>query len=99
MTCRATPASFSARKARTESSSPRVAVASGGGGTRKSLPDEMAHVFQVPALGSIWLLVCPNAGSIDTSIKTGRKVCDETKHAKLSSFFDYSWTRDVTRTL
>src|SRR6185503_11311623 len=60
--------SFSATKRRTESSSSLVAAASGGGGTRKSLPDEMAHVFQLPALGSTWLLVCPNAGRIDISI-------------------------------
>src|SRR4051794_1603760 len=34
-------------------SSPAVVPASGGGGTRKSLPEEMNQVFQAPALGSI----------------------------------------------
>src|SRR5882724_5298361 len=55
--------SFSARKRRTDSISARVAAASGGAGARKSLPEEIAQVFQVPAFGSIWLLTCPKAGS------------------------------------
>src|SRR5436190_17404748 len=56
-------ASFSATARRSHSSSPFVAAASGGGGTRKSLPEEIAHVFQVPALGSIcWA----NTGSVES---------------------------------
>src|SRR5229473_7950672 len=60
--------SFSATKPRSQSSSPLVAAASGGGGTLKSFPEEIAHVLQVPALGSI---CCPNAGRVNIRITPG----------------------------
>src|SRR5947209_3222550 len=65
VTWSATCESFSATARRSHSSSPLVAAASGGGATRKSLPEEIAHVFQVPALGSIcWA----NTGTVDSRI-------------------------------
>src|SRR3954454_24850208 len=48
-------------------SSPSVVPASGGGGTRKSLPDEMIHVFHVPALGST---DCPKTGMAQAKMAT-----------------------------
>src|SRR5258708_3903060 len=46
-----------------------VAAASGGGGTRKSLPDEITQVFQLPALGSTgWLKDCANAAGAHARI-------------------------------
>src|SRR5688500_10144046 len=56
--------SFLAKRSRTCANSAAVAVASGGGGTRKSLPDVMTQVFQLPAFGSIWP-DCANAKSAD----------------------------------
>src|SRR5947207_14404046 len=47
--------SFSCENAFRNANSAAVAAASGGGGTRKSLPEEIAQVFQEPAFGSI----CP----------------------------------------
>src|SRR5260370_22503283 len=52
-----------------QANSSSVAAASGGGGTRKSLPDEIAQVFQLPALGSTgWLKDCANAAGAHARI-------------------------------
>src|SRR5687767_12726519 len=63
--------SFLAKRSRNCVISAVVAAASGGGGTRKSLPEVMTQVFQLPAFGSIWP-DCANAKSADkrTTVKT-----------------------------
>src|SRR6266849_1949939 len=65
--------SFSCENVFRNANSLSVAAASGGGGTRKSLPEEIAQVFQEPAFGSI----CPTpswARALKTSMRT-RNVC------------------------
>src|SRR5437773_12406277 len=61
--------SFSCENAFRNANSLAVDPASGGGGTRKSLPEEIAQVFQEPAFGSI----CPTpswARALRTSTRT-----------------------------
>src|SRR5205807_3452665 len=61
--------SFSCENVFNHANSVTVAAASGGGGTRKSLPEEIAQVFQEPAFGSI----CPTpswARALKTSTRT-----------------------------
>src|SRR5437879_3271415 len=63
--------SFSCENVFRNANSLSVAAASGGGGTRKSLPEEIAQVFQEPAFGS----TCP-ALSWARALKTSTKASD-----------------------
>src|SRR6266545_3514987 len=83
-TCAAILESFSATAPCNHASSAFVATASGGGGTRNSLPDEMTHVFQVPALGSMgWLRDCANAACAHARLTNTNKRLANTNMSSL----------------
>src|SRR5215469_10757555 len=58
-----------------------ASASAGGGGTRKSWPDEITHVFQLPAFGSICSAASAAAGTASNKPATTARAKDNARMA------------------